>query len=112
MSTINVDGSSNISVDKGRTTSSVDSSKSGTQSTSTRASIVNHVKISQEALEKQIEDLEERIESIEKEISAHSKKASTDEQAQKEIESKQAELGRLQTQLATVESQSTESREI
>ena len=111
MSTINVDGSSKISVDKASTTGAASSSRGEeTKSTSKRASIVNHVDISKEALEKQIEDLEKRIESIEKKISALTKKASTDELAQKELESKQAELGSLQAQLAALESQSTESR--
>lgn len=49
----------------------------GSQKTSTRAAIVNHVEISKQALEKQIEDLQKRIESIEKEIAALAKKAGT-----------------------------------
>lgn len=112
MSTINIDSSSGLSVDKSTATTSVSGSEEGgSQKTSTRASIVNHVEISKEALEKQIEDIEERIESIEKEISALTKKASGDEQAQKQLESKQLELTTLQAQLAALESQVTESTE-
>lgn len=105
MSTINIDGSSKISVDKSTVTSSASGSPEGkTQKTSTRAPIINHVDISQKALEKQIEDIEKRIESIKKEILTLTKEASTDKLAQKELE-----LGTLQAQLAALENQSTKN---